>query len=1090
MQTISSIRVSRTQWILTCFVALLLAASTVSASVIATWTFETSQPGVVDLPASPGAGVWITNITAETGSGTAAGLHAAASTYSSPAGNASSHSFSSTAWGVGDCYQFAVSTVGLTHIIVSFDSTSSGTGPANFNLAYSTDGVNFTVFGGYTNGVISFSAGSAATNVSHTFDLGTVAALNNAPLVYFRLVDSSTTSANGGTVASGGTSRVDNFSVSGSSGQAPQIAGVTPGSATTNAGSSVNFTVSLSAGDPPLSYFWYKNSVNPGNLIANATNATLTLANVTAADSGDYYVVVSNGNPPTVTGGPVTLTVTDPAILAQPDPNQSLLSGSTASFHVIASGTPTLTYRWCTGDPVLADNNFTPVPEGGRISGTTTANLVISNLAAGDATSGAVNNYFCIVSNSLGTLVTTPVNLSIVTTSGTLAFYDFNGSFDTNAPVPAAGSGHAGIANALPFALPPGTAQDNNDFVPENVPPISIANLGWGTDAYPAAADSNLTAGVQFYVSTVGAKNIKVSYDVRETATATKYMRLQYTTNGVDFTNYPAPIIFPSISASKFITVPTIDLTGFAGVANNPNFGVRLVSEFISTATYGANPTNGYVNLASSASGYNPSGTVSYDLISITGDAIVGPYNPPVLTGIANQTISDTGGNLNLPVPVTGGTPPLTVSAVSYDTTIANVSPNGTAISVTSAGADGKTPILVTVTDANGNSAATYFFVTAVPNNTAPVVTGLGNTNTLANKPITLNFSISDDHTPGNGQTFGVSVTSSNSTVLASSVIGGSGTNFTLTLTPVADQLGVVPITVNVNDNDPNAPKTATVNFALVVRPSTNVVLDDYFTYNGTGSIITNSGGFWQSHSGTLGQMQVGNGILTVDSVDNSEDVNAPLIGGPFPTNTSGVLYSSYNVKFTTLPNATGAYISHFKDNTTFGFLCRPWSSISNAATGFYRMGIGNSGEASAASPQFPMDLAQGSNYFVVTKLVLSNGFSSLWINPTGEQSTHVDNTTVITNLVAISTYAFRESNVAGGNAQVSNLRVGTSFASVADVLSVINSGTNTVVSWDNVTLKLQSSTNAAGPYVNVPGATSPYTVSSGNGNQFFRLGH
>src|SRR5581483_7509370 len=113
------------------------------------------------------------------------------------------------------------------------------------------------------------------------------------------------------------------------------------------------------------------------------------------------------------------------------------------------------------------------------------------------------------------------------------------------------------------------------------------------------------------------------------------------------------------------------------------------------------------------------------------------------------------------------------------------------------------------------------------------------------------------------------------------------------------------------------------------------------------------------------------------------------------------VLFSSCTVNYQTLPTQTGAYFGHFKDNTAFGFLGRVWASTSNAASGFYRIGIGNSSDASAASPQFPMDLSPNQNYTVVTMLQLSNGFSTIWINPTSQSDTHVSNTTsVSTNLV------------------------------------------------------------------------------------------
>ena len=190
-----------------------------NAQVIADWTFETSQPGVVTLPAAPGAGVAFTSFSPEVGSGTASALHATAATYSSPAGNGSAHSFSANNWTVGDYFQFQVSTLGFTGISVSYDQISSGTGPAQFKLQYSTDGSTFSTFGSpYT--VIAntspnnWSSGTPIFTSSYSFDLSSITAIDNAANVYFRLVNDGTTSANGGTVASGGTDRVDNFTVS------------------------------------------------------------------------------------------------------------------------------------------------------------------------------------------------------------------------------------------------------------------------------------------------------------------------------------------------------------------------------------------------------------------------------------------------------------------------------------------------------------------------------------------------------------------------------------------------------------------------------------------------------------------------------------------------------------------------------------------------------------------------------------------------------------------------------------------------------------------------------------------------------------
>ena len=854
----------------------------------------------------------------------------------------------------------------------------------------------------------------------------------------------------------------------------PTISGVSPSSITTNAGSSVTFTVTLSAGDSPLSYYWYQGTISAPNLIVGQTTASLVLSNVLAANAGNYQVVVSNVSG-TATSSGVTLAVNDPAFNSQPNPNQTLVLGSTASFAVAVGGTPTVTYQWYTGSP----GSGTLVSNGGRISGATTSKLIITGLTAGDA-----NTYYVVAGNGLGSITSSVITLTVAN-NGSLAFWDFNGPFDINAPAPASGAGTASLVNGVAgFVSASGTGlPDGNDTDPE-----SLAGNAWGTDLYPAVGASNLTAGVQFNVSTVGAKNVHISYDVRTTSTASKYTRLQYTTNGTTFTNFPVGVSIFTPQASFFET-ESFDLTGFPGVANNANFGIRLVTEFESTATSGVTNNPNYLGVSST---YQTSGTVTYDVVNFTADAITNGNTPPTISAIPDVTMPDVA-STNITVTVGDAETPgsLTVTAFSYNGAIVNASASGTTVTLTPAGTDGTTTVQVSVTDGNGDSTATFFNVTTVPNNEPPTMTGFINTNTLVNVPVAIPFVVGDDHTAASG--LNPTATSGNTALVPNGnlVFSGSGTNRTLTITPVAGALGVAPISVVLNDNDVTLPKSTTNKFALVVRPNTNVVLNDYFTYDGSGAVITESAGFWQTHSGTAGQMQVGAGVLTVDSVANSEDVNAPLIGGPFPTNTSGVLYASYTVNFSTLPTAVGAYISHFKDNTTFGFLGRAWASASNAVAGSYRMGIGNSADASAASPQFPLDLAQGSNYTVVTSLVLSNGFSSLWINPTSQQDVHVSNSTsVSSNLVQISTYAFRESNAAGGTAKISNLRVGTSFADVVDVLAISQVGANVVLSWENATLKLQSSPNVNGPYTTLTSATSPYTNAVAGLTTFYRLGH
>jgi hypothetical protein len=189
----------------------LFAAS--SQAQIAKWTFETSQPAN-----TPGAGIWVTNVSAEIGSGTASALHTGNAAYTSPSGNGSAHSFSANTWATGDLYQFASSTVGFANILVSYDQVSSATGPGKFNFSYSTDGVTFTtVATDYTvlvnTSPNAWSSSTPIATTTYTYDLSSVTALNNVSAVWFRIIDDSTVSAGGGTVATAGTDRVDNFTI-------------------------------------------------------------------------------------------------------------------------------------------------------------------------------------------------------------------------------------------------------------------------------------------------------------------------------------------------------------------------------------------------------------------------------------------------------------------------------------------------------------------------------------------------------------------------------------------------------------------------------------------------------------------------------------------------------------------------------------------------------------------------------------------------------------------------------------------------------------------------------------------------------------
>ncbi len=105
-----------------------------------------------------------------------------------------------------------------------------------------------------------------------------------------------------------------------------------PASQTVNTGANVTFTVEAS-GTPTPAYQWQKDGVN----ITGATNASLILSSVTAADAGSYTVVVTN-SAGSVTSDAAVLTVgggvTKPGQLV----NLSIRTGAGAGAQTLIAG--------------------------------------------------------------------------------------------------------------------------------------------------------------------------------------------------------------------------------------------------------------------------------------------------------------------------------------------------------------------------------------------------------------------------------------------------------------------------------------------------------------------------------------------------------------------------------------------------------------------------------------------------------------------------------------------------------------------------------------------------------------------------------
>lgn len=163
----------------------------------------------------------------------------------------------------------------------------------------------------------------------------------------------------------------------------------TPAHQLVAAGTTATFTATVGCGGS-LAYQWQKDGAD----LPGATDATLTLTGVTAADAGDYTVVVTGGGGTPAASPAAKLVVVNPPVLVQGPVSQTVNLGGSATFTVQATGEG-LTYQW----------SF----KGKSIAGATT-----SALALADVTVAAQGTYTVTVANPAGTVTPPAATLTVI----------------------------------------------------------------------------------------------------------------------------------------------------------------------------------------------------------------------------------------------------------------------------------------------------------------------------------------------------------------------------------------------------------------------------------------------------------------------------------------------------------------------------------------------------------------------------------------------------------------------------------------------------------------------------------------------------
>jgi hypothetical protein len=529
--------------------------------------------------------------------------------------------------------QYMFSTVGYESISLSWENTHNTTASLYWRLQYTADGVNWKDYKVIT--------GQAGVWYFINVDFSGLAATDNNPNFGFRLVSEFESTAtglgenhnyvpiSGTTYASAGTLWNDVFTASGSpidgsnlrptiTPIADQIARigqssvVIPFTVGDNETSANDLTVTAESFNPTVI-----TSVDVSGTGANRT-ATVNIAG-TLGSSLIILKVTDGGGKFTESPFNFSVLPANTAPVLSQIPNQQTIEGTPVQMPFTVSDLET------SADNLIltvtaSDPGFLPAAGNAVITGSGTNKvLTLSPGKAGVAT--------ITLTADDGALTASTSFVLRVDRSELVSFWNFN------SPVPDAdgatgsllstnGNGSSEIVGTATYRF---QASANTD------PATDQSALR--VSAFPAVDADNKTAGVQYMFDTTGFKNVAVIWEHNNNSTASKYWRLQYTSDGSTWTDHQ---VFSGIAGVWYLN--SIDFKGLAAANNNPNFGIRLLSEFESTAT--GSGVDAYVGVSDS---YATGGTLWMDMVTITADVAD--------QEAANLAVEISGGNVKVSWP-------------------------------------------------------------------------------------------------------------------------------------------------------------------------------------------------------------------------------------------------------------------------------------------------------------------------------------------------------------------------------------------------------------------------------------------------------
>ena len=639
------------------------------------------------------------------------GLHASSSTvYSTPSGNGSARSISANNWASNDYYQIRFTSVGYQNLKLTFDQTGSSTGPAEFLVSYSTNGGTFTTFSNYdiaksnSTTVQSWTSTISNSVSSVTMNLTPVVGLNNQGDVYLRFVMRSTLALGGGTVGTGGTSRLDNVVVEAVSiGTTPSLTPVITSPTSSVATAYDSFSYTITASNSPTSF---AASGLPAGLSLNTSTGVIS---GTPTTPGIYIVGLTATNAAGDGTGTLTLTV-------NPNPNAPVIGGTLSAtaqvgspfdYQIIASNSPT---------SYLAEGlpaGLSLHPTSGRITGTPTVSGSFAvSLTAFNAFGSDTETLNLSIKNpsltiSVGQLTgfSANVGLASLSQSYTLSGADLSGVMTVTAPthfeISLDGASYGTSVSLNPDGM--GTLSIPllvrlAASAPVGIHSGSISHTGGG-----AASSYLLLQGEAISITPVLLLSTS-SLPAFSTTQGKPSIRQVYTANGSSLSGAIAvscPVGF-ELSLNDETYAATVTLTPTAGTLPETSIYVRLPG-----ATQGT----------FSGSLTHAGGGVANQLVAVTGQ-VTAAVGPPILSPLSGSVYTSTSFRHTI---VAGGDSPVTYGATGLPAGWTVNSTSGL-ISGTASSSTGTINFTVSAINVEGTTSATYTLkvVSATEQNSVP----------------------------------------------------------------------------------------------------------------------------------------------------------------------------------------------------------------------------------------------------------------------------------------------------------------------------------------------------------------------------------